>query len=164
MDRPTSSSMRNRGQRPIILGNSTNVELRGISPSGIPAAESVDNGNIPDGHVELRRQLPSQFRTRNSTENDQDDDSSIYDTGSDVTVVTRSLRTWDVAALIINKMVRFQKLSYHRIVTKRLNAENKQIGTGIFTTPGVVLSLTGSKSISIILWVVGGVHTFLWWV
>lgn len=46
----------------------------------------------------------------------------------------------DVAALIINKM----------------------IGTGIFTTPGLVLSLTGNKTISLILWICGGVWATLW--
>ncbi|KUL89231.1 hypothetical protein ZTR_03751 [Talaromyces verruculosus] len=139
MDRPTSSSIRNRGERPAILVNSAEVELSDIPPPGSPAAESVGNVDIINGHAGLRRQLTSHSRNRESTGNDRNDDSSIYDTVSDVTVVTRSLRTWDVAALIINKM----------------------IGTGIFTTPGVVLSLTGSKSISIILWVVGGVHTLL---
>ncbi|GAM42072.1 F-box domain and ankyrin repeat protein [Talaromyces pinophilus] len=139
MDRPTSSSIRNRGERPAILVNSAEVELSDIPPPGSPAAESVGNVDIINGNTELRRQLSSHSRNREFTENDRNDDSSIYDTVSDVTVVTRSLRTWDVAALIINKM----------------------IGTGIFTTPGVVLSLTGSKSISIILWVVGGVHTLL---
>lgn len=65
---------------------------------------------------------------------------SLPDTGpirtSEHTVVDRKdLRTWDVASLIINK----------------------QIGTGIYTTPGLVLKLTGSKKIALGLWVVGGI-------
>lgn len=107
MDRPIGSSICNRGARPAILVNSAEVELSDIPPPGSPEAESVGNVDIINGHTELRRQLSSHSRNRESTENDRNDDSSIYDTVSDVTVVTRSLRTWDVAALIINKMVRF---------------------------------------------------------
>lgn len=51
----------------------------------------------------------------------------------------RDLGVFDVAALIINK----------------------QIGTGIFTTPGLVLSLTGSKTTSIIMWFCGGIWALL---
>lgn len=51
----------------------------------------------------------------------------------------RDLGMLDVAALIINK----------------------QIGTGIFTTPGLVLSLTGSKTVSMIMWFCGGIWAFL---
>jgi len=54
----------------------------------------------------------------------------------------RDLGIIDVAALIINK----------------------QIGTGIFTTPGLVLSLTGSKTTSIIMWFCGGIWASLWFV
>jgi hypothetical protein len=51
----------------------------------------------------------------------------------------RDLGLFDVAALIINK----------------------QIGAGIFTTPGLVLSLTQSKTIATVLWVCGGLWSFL---
>jgi hypothetical protein len=51
----------------------------------------------------------------------------------------RKLGALDVAALIMNKM----------------------IGAGIFTTPGTVLSLTQSKRLSIVLWVLGGVYSLI---
>ena len=51
----------------------------------------------------------------------------------------RTLGTLDVSALILNKMV----------------------GTGIFTVPGIVLSLTGSKGKSLAFWVVGGLYSLL---
>ncbi|KFY10415.1 hypothetical protein V491_07659 [Pseudogymnoascus sp. VKM F-3775] len=51
----------------------------------------------------------------------------------------RDLGMFDVAALIMNKM----------------------IGTGIFTTPGLVLSLTGNKRTSVILWIFGGIWALL---
>lgn len=66
--------------------------------------------------------------------------SSIYSNATETTHFERHLGTFDVAALIINKV----------------------IGGGIFTTPGLVLSLTKSKSIALGLWVVGGVYTALW--
>lgn len=51
----------------------------------------------------------------------------------------RTLGTLDVSALILNKMV----------------------GTGIFTTPGIVLSLTRSKGLSVGFWVLGGLYSIL---
>ncbi|OAL51370.1 hypothetical protein IQ07DRAFT_643463 [Pyrenochaeta sp. DS3sAY3a] len=38
---------------------------------------------------------------------------------------------------------------------------NKQIGTGIFSTPGLVLASTRSKELSIALWSIGGLWTIL---
>ncbi|KAH8655058.1 amino acid permease-domain-containing protein [Tricladium varicosporioides] len=58
---------------------------------------------------------------------------------TDTIVPRRNLNAFDVAALILNKMV----------------------GTGIFTTPGAVLFYTKSKPISLILWATGGVFTSL---
>jgi hypothetical protein len=55
-------------------------------------------------------------------------------------VPPKSLTTFDLGALVFNKMV----------------------GTGIFTVPGHVLEATGSKKISIVFWVVGGVYTAMW--
>jgi hypothetical protein len=56
------------------------------------------------------------------------------------TVPPKSLTTFDLGALVLNKMV----------------------GTGIFTVPGHVLEATGSKKISIVFWVAGGVYTAMW--
>lgn len=69
-----------------------------------------------------------------------DDLKSIASVRSEQTFLQRrDLGMLDVAALIINK----------------------QIGTGIFTTPGLVLSLTGSKTVSIVMWFCGGIWAFL---
>ncbi|KAI9841498.1 MAG: hypothetical protein M1837_000659 [Sclerophora amabilis] len=51
----------------------------------------------------------------------------------------RTLTAWDVAALIVNKM----------------------IGTGIFTAPPAVLALTGNKGETIVLWFLGFLYTLL---
>jgi hypothetical protein len=51
----------------------------------------------------------------------------------------RTLSTWDVAALIVNKMV----------------------GTGIFTGPATVLRYTLNKNLAIGLWTLGLVYTLL---
>ena len=37
---------------------------------------------------------------------------------------------------------------------------NKMVGTGIFVAPSAVLALTGSKGVSLCLWLVGGVMTW----
>jgi hypothetical protein len=50
---------------------------------------------------------------------------------------SRPLRWWDVAALVINKMV----------------------GTGIFTGPAVVLEATRNKNVAIVLWILGFLYT-----
>jgi hypothetical protein len=49
------------------------------------------------------------------------------------------LRTWDIVCLIINK----------------------QIGAGIYTTPGLVLLLTQNKVGALLLWIFGGLYSFL---
>lgn len=41
---------------------------------------------------------------------------------------------------------------------------NKMVGTGIFVSPSVVLAATGSKGMSLILWLVGSVMTWAGWV
>ena len=38
---------------------------------------------------------------------------------------------------------------------------NKMIGTGIYTAPTTVLLLTGSKQVSLVLWVIGFVYTVM---
>lgn len=39
---------------------------------------------------------------------------------------------------------------------------NKMIGTGIFTTPGLILALTQSKTLAFSFWVIGGVYAAIW--
>lgn len=71
-----------------------------------------------------------------------EDDASAADSkfSESTNVPRRNLRVHDVAGLILNKVV----------------------GSGIFTTPGLVLALTKHKPTSIVLWVVGGIHAMLW--
>jgi hypothetical protein len=69
-----------------------------------------------------------------------DDASSFVSVRSEQTYLQRrDLGMLDVTALIINK----------------------QIGTGIFATPGLVLGLTGNKTTSIVMWFCGGIWAFL---
>jgi hypothetical protein len=58
---------------------------------------------------------------------------------NDLPLPTAKLTVLDVAALILNK----------------------QIGTGIFTTPGAVLLSTQSKNLSVALWTIGGFWTLM---
>ena len=79
--------------------------------------------------------------TRYSQYNLEEENGSIgISNFTESTNIPRRLETLDVAALIFNKMV----------------------GSGIFTTPGLVLSLTKSKALALGLWAVGGVYTGLW--
>lgn len=65
---------------------------------------------------------------------------NVDDTGVDRRVrEIRNLSSWDVAALITNKM----------------------IGTGIFTGPSIVLQFTLNKKLAIGLWAFGMVYTLL---
>ena len=53
--------------------------------------------------------------------------------------IIRPLNKWDVAALILNKMV----------------------GAGIYTAPPTVLLLTGSKAEALVLWILGFLYTMI---
>jgi len=77
---------------------------------------------------------------------------------SDTSIARRNLKVVDVAALILNKMVR------DVMSGRRFRAEVPKVGTGIFTTPGAVLLATGSVHLSIGLWIVGGVYSLVWYV
>lgn len=71
---------------------------------------------------------------------DDSDEASLADGWTESTdVPRRHLGFIQVSALMINQMV----------------------GSGIFTTPATVLLLTGSKPVSLVLWAVGGVYSFL---
>ncbi|KIW06544.1 uncharacterized protein PV09_02974 [Verruconis gallopava] len=93
--------------------------------------------------LDLRDNSPARTETYESDELQYSNGGRHYPESvwseSHTNVPRRNLTAFDVAALIFNKMV----------------------GTGIFTTPGAVLSLTGSKQLSIGLWAVGGVYTFI---
>lgn len=92
----------NGSQRPETQVYSSSIELYDASPSRSHTADSLRNTSIQSGHTDVSRQSTSMsHQSRNFAENDQNDD----DRRSELTVVTRTLRTWDVAALIINKMV-----------------------------------------------------------
>lgn len=90
--------------------------------------------NVPNFKVVLRQQ---------SLNLKHQDDASTADSNfsESTNIPRRNLRVHDVAGLILNKVV----------------------GSGIFTTPGLVLALTKHKPTSIVLWVMGGIHAMLWY-
>ena len=51
-----------------------------------------------------------------------------------------------------------RRMSLWDVVTLNLNSI---IGTGIFTTPGLILVLTRSKIMTLALWLAGGIYTLL---
>jgi hypothetical protein len=139
----------------VRAGSTQDTELQNLSlhrtslsPNGVdPRPTEVRvGGSIENSQGQDRRHLqiedesdgylnPSQCRCR--TRCVCDDRISLR--SEHTFIPRRDLGLFDVAALIINK----------------------QIGTGIFTTPGLVLSLTGSKTTSTILWFCGGIWSFL---
>ena len=160
---PNSSSHRSRRNDSPALYDTLDLDFR--SPSVIlqnlhqrhsyqhqnsthenPVHENgIAEGNrVPDEYVSQSKASASNNRRHtdvasppNGRADNASEDSSIR---SETTVIQRrDLGTIDVAALIINK----------------------QIGTGIFATPGLVLSLTGSKTDSIVIWFCGGIWAFL---
>lgn len=172
---PSSTSRLTRfqkaGQRSRSQAGRSNSRLRGISPAFSNMEEQIETPSIEfsaftpqsaaerlvsnDAFVPARQSSEPKNETHGNTLNFRDvlrqgthsmnhqDDAS--DAGSDFSESTnvprRNLRVHDVAALILNKVV----------------------GTGIFTTPGLVLALTKDKPTSIALWVIGGVHAMLWY-
>ena len=90
--------------------------------------------------------IPSERENADSPEDERFDEqqqppvrSTAHTVYTEDTYLKKELGTWDVAALIMNKM----------------------IGAGFFTTPGAVLSLTGSKNMSLVLWFIGGLYSLL---
>lgn len=101
-------------------------------------------------------------RSRNSFA----DEDSVLPTGphglrpQNATLVpSNNLTVLDVIALILNKMV--NRLTY---ITDNQTLICFQVGTGIFTNPAAVMVLTKSKTVSMVLWFVGGLYSFIWWV
>lgn len=100
--------------------------------------EHAEQAKRDSAIIQTGYQTPVQFDNENREASD--DAKSVISVRSEQTFLQRrDLGMFDVAALIINK----------------------QIGTGIFTTPGLVLSLTGSKTTSIVMWFCGGIWAFL---
>ena len=159
------------GQRSRSLAGRSYSQPRGISPAFSNMEERIKSPSmelpsqsaklaverlVPNGgHVTTQEsrertnemyESPSNFtdelRHDTLSANHQDDASVAGSDFSESTnVPRRNLRVHDVAALILNKMV----------------------GTGIFTTPGLVLALTKDKPTSIALWIIGGIHAMLWY-
>jgi hypothetical protein len=76
----------------------------------------------------------------NAESNDCADEGAVYVFRETLPVASKQLTVIDIVCLILNKM----------------------IGTGIFTTPGFILSLTHGKGISLMFWGLGGVYVALW--
>jgi hypothetical protein len=124
----------------------------GKTPSIIlsaPAAEAsipVNEDHIDHSRSEIGTPLqrtPSQV-TQKSYDHTDDPYLQEPDPHHDerATQIDRQKGTWDVLALVLNKM----------------------IGTGIFTVPGLVLALTQSTRVSVGLWVAGGLYTAAWYI
>lgn len=143
-DRPPSIVISERDDVSYNLHHRTSRTQRsGISDS------NIESYNLQEFQGDQRKdiehgEMADQFTTTKATGFDNGVSREIPADSSSIRTENTHLRRrdlglLDVAALIINK----------------------QIGTGIFTTPGIVLGLTGSKSISLVLWLCGGLWAFL---
>lgn len=117
--------------------SNTGVPYRRYASPTFDRTTSRDASDIYDAGPSEATPSPE---TNNSRSNSKLAENTPYNRTSEQTKISRKdLGVWNVASLIINK----------------------QIGTGIFTTPGLVLSLTGSKTVSLALWIMGGVWAAL---
>jgi hypothetical protein len=98
-----------------------------------------------NGHVGVPNPAPVaelvHLATSNSNETHHREPSTVESVESvpAVDLPARPLELWDVASLIINKM----------------------IGTGIFTAPPTVLVMTGNPSLAFGLWILGFAYTIV---
>lgn len=103
-----------------------------LTDTGVTNRNVVEPGrNLENGDV-CAIGRPSQNFQISRNENDNPQQAEMEDP-------PRPLKWWSVASLIINKM----------------------IGTGIFTTPPLILALTGKKSEALGLWVAGFFYTIV---
>jgi hypothetical protein len=117
--------------QPVISINDTGTNSLDDGNKILPELRGGDEPPDPFPQTHLARASRQHRRVRRIADRDGMTESASV-RGAD-------LNSWDVAALIINKM----------------------IGTGIFTTPGLVLNLTQNKASSIGLWVAGGAYAFI---
>ncbi|OKL57878.1 hypothetical protein UA08_06716 [Talaromyces atroroseus] len=128
----------NNHQSAIITTRSMALNMWHSPTSNEPALRLRDMDTDTDMAPEDVRPIHGCCRNECTCRYRDDDQRSVAPT--EITVILRrDLGVFDVAALIINK----------------------QIGAGIFTTPGLVLHLTQSKTIGTVLWFCGGLWSFL---
>lgn len=150
------SSSQSRAVTAPIDGMEEEIETHSIKPLDCTPQATMDritlenvlfnsesDRGLVDGACTNVPSFKDVLRQQSQTLKHQDDASSADSKFSESTnVPRRNLRVHDVAGLILNKVV----------------------GSGIFTTPGLVLALTKHKPTSIFLWVIGGIHAMLWYV
>ena len=121
----------------------THVDSDSQSAESYRTVQSSWDDTVNQDRRDLSRdqESPADLGTLRSRNGGEEEHGSIASSNfTESTSVPRQLKVLDVAALIFNKMV----------------------GSGIFTSPGIVLSLTKSKALALSLWAVGGVYTTLW--
>ena len=122
--------------------SSTNRSIDGYSQNtavstGVP---KVHAGTCPSPEPDVERDNARTNSDRSSNPSGiQGAQRRPFDENRDLPEPSTRLTYLDVAALVVNK----------------------QIGTGIFTTPGAVLLSTRSKGLSVALWTIGGFWTLM---
>jgi hypothetical protein len=142
---PRSLRVQGRDDSRYQRGNSdleASIELDTVQPvyrSGFLASQGSQRSAQIGSNTEQEVGMIAGDSPKSVNGDDEEEDDGASIRTQRTRLERRDLSKFDVAALIINKV----------------------IGTGIFTTPGLVLSLTGSKKVSIILWFCGGIWSFL---
>lgn len=117
----------------------------GVAQQSESTLRSFGRDNIPLMSTD-RLDHTTSGRPANATIGDETSNANIPRRADQYTEHTsikkRNLHAFDIFALILNK----------------------QIGTGIFTTPGFVLATTQGKGLSVFLWFLGGIYCLLWYV
>jgi hypothetical protein len=112
------------------------MEMTNATQSSAPERSLRFHLEEPGPEADEDAQLPDVERPLDAQNNQSEAQKSIY---TETRPLKKRLGILDVMALIMNKM----------------------IGAGFFTTPETVLLLTKSKSLSIGLWIVGGVYSII---
>lgn len=112
------------------------MEMTNTTKSSAPERSLRFHLEKPGPEPDEDAQLPDIERPSDLHDTHPEDQKSVY---TETRPLKKRLGILDVMALIMNKM----------------------IGAGFFTTPGTVLLLTQSKSLSIGLWIVGGVYSVI---
>ena len=105
-------------------------------------------------HDQEQQHTPSSYPSDRSVNSPKLQTMHVADEINDTSAENESIDTiWSESTIVPRR-----NLGFVQITALMLNGT---IGSGIFITPGYVLLLTQSKTIALVLWVLGGVYTAL---
>lgn len=148
---PNASSARSRstpGGRHDTIGEASGSRLNPMNPPSDTASQAT---TMSGGATRNREEVQAAYGPASELGNVPIGSVHSSSTGENGDIATRA---WNEDDLPLPK-ARLTVLDVAALVL------NKQIGTGIFTTPGTVLLSTQSKGLSVVLWTLGGFWTLM---